>query len=47
MYLESSFDAPLIVAGARVDGDDSQFSIELVESPVLHPGAKSLLGTLK
>ncbi|OQR73794.1 hypothetical protein BIW11_09515 [Tropilaelaps mercedesae] len=47
IYLESSFDAPLVVAGVRVEGEDPRFSVDLVESPVLHPGAKSLLGTLK
>lgn len=47
IYLESSFDSPLIVADVRVEGNDSRFSIDLVDSPILHPGAKSLLGTLK
>lgn len=47
IYLESSFDAPLVVADVRFEGNDPRFSIDLVDSPVLHPGAKSLLGTLK
>lgn len=45
VYLESTFDEPLLVVRARVN--DERFSVVLVDSPVLHPGAKSLLGTLK
>ncbi|XP_028968413.1 transmembrane protein 131 [Galendromus occidentalis] len=45
VYLESTFDEPLVVTRARVK--DERFHMVLVDSPVLHPGAKSLLGTLK
>lgn len=45
VYLESTFEEPLVVTNARVN--DERFHMVLVDSPVIHPGAKSLLGTLK